>query len=159
MYIRSRNWKSGQGPTKGCRAITITIIIIGEVYTVWRFTVHRSDTVVGPCSVTRPWFPLSLSLGILPANPLYLVFIIALSLSSVTEVLSCLHPSSRDEPRASMELETDSSKTALGSEMTSSAETSLLPWLQFRRHSYEECCRRAICRRTESPLKPRDNPK
>jgi hypothetical protein len=26
--LGSRNWKSGQGPTKGCRAIIIIIIII-----------------------------------------------------------------------------------------------------------------------------------
>jgi hypothetical protein len=32
LCIRSRNWKSGQGPTKSCRAIIIIIIIFPCIY-------------------------------------------------------------------------------------------------------------------------------
>jgi hypothetical protein len=43
LCIGSRNWKSGQGPTKGCRAIMmmmmIIIIIIINLCTWWRWAV------------------------------------------------------------------------------------------------------------------------
>jgi hypothetical protein len=52
MCIGLRNWKSGQGPTKGCRAIDEWMNIIGPMYlwSVWRPRSPRS-TSNGPRSL------------------------------------------------------------------------------------------------------------
>jgi hypothetical protein len=58
LCIRSRNWKSGQGPTKGCRAIDIQICMLLHL-------MHPSI----PLDI---WFPNILTLSILWSSRLWL---------------------------------------------------------------------------------------
>jgi hypothetical protein len=54
---RSRNWKSGQGPTKGCKTIIIITIIAQMLINMWGCLVRRScrysSGLVWECSAFR----------------------------------------------------------------------------------------------------------